>query len=439
MTGLDYFRFIVLRRMIVPFAAALLLSACVEQSPAPGSFTIAMIPDTQNMIDYKHQVASGFAIDASSLFLGQMEYLAKNAAANGGDVAFVTSVGDVWQHQSLEMDPQHAARGFDAIHNPWFALEIEFTPETRRVELPSARAGYALIAEADLPFAVAPGNHDYDAMWSDARYPPVKDPREIEFIPEKLGMLHIGGLDNFRSVFGDDTPFFADRAWYVASHHGGTSSAQRFEAGGYRFLHFALEMSPDDQVLEWASSVIAANAGLPTIVTTHDYLDARGERRANPIIDLAVTDPLHNDAEALWRKFISRHDQIFLVLCGHHHGQAVRVDRNQAGHEVHQILADFQDRGQAGLDAGVPLVRGKPVGIGDGWLRLLTFDTSDAVPTVAVRTYSPHYGDFSTAVADYAGWYKAHEEPAMSDSEFLGEDDFVIELTDFRARFGPPR
>jgi hypothetical protein len=56
-----------------------------------------------------------------------------------------------------------------------------------------------------------------------------------------------------------------------------------------------------------------------------------------------------------------------------------------------------------------------------------------------VRTYSPHYGGYSTGIEPYASWYKAHEEPLMSDREFLGEDDFTLELTDFRARFGPPR
>lgn len=418
--------------------AAAFLLACASPPPTPQPFTIAVLPDTQNMIDYKHQTEQGFPIDASTLFLGQMEYLARNAVTKGGDVVFVTAVGDVWQHQSLEIDAEHAARGFEAIPNPWFAVEIEFTPETKRVELPTARAGYALIDEAGLPFAVAPGNHDYDAMWSDARWPPVKDPREIEFTAEKLGMLHIGGLDNFRSVFGDDSKLFAGKSWYVASHRGGASSAQRFTAGGYRFLHIALEMSADDEALAWASSVVAAHPGLPTIVTTHDYLDARGERRANPIIDLAAADPTHNDAEAVFQKFISRHDQIFLVLCGHHHGQAVRVDRNRDGHEVHQVLADFQDRGQAGIDAGAPLMRGKPVGIGDGWLRLMTFSLGGATPTVAVRTYSPHYRGSSTAIADYAAWYKAHEAPGMSDPEFLEQDDFTIELTDFRERFGAP-
>jgi len=423
-----------------PWLAALAL-ACAGHGgeAAPKPFTIAVLPDTQNMLDYRHQTAEGFPFDARQLFLGQMRYLAQRSAARGGDIVFVAAVGDVWQHQTLEIDPEHAARGFAAIPNPWFAMEIGISPKTRSVELPSARAGYEILGEAGIPFGVAPGNHDYDAMWSDARWPPVADPKQIDMTPKTLGMLHIGGLDNFRQVFGADTGFFRGKSWYVASHRGGASSAQLFAAGGYRFLHVALEMSPDDEVLAWASSVLEAHPGVPTIVSTHDYLSASGERQPNAIIDLAAADPVHNGAEALWQKWIRPHDQIFLVLCGHQHGETRRIDANEQGHAVVQLLADYQDRGQAAVDAGVPLVRGAPVPIGDGWLRLMTFDTAAAVPTLVVRTYSPHYRGTSDEVKGYAAWYRAQEAPRQSDAEFLAQDSFRIELADFRARFGPPR
>ena len=116
----------------------------------------------------------------------------------------------------------------------------------------------------------------------------------------------------------------------------------------------------------------------------------------------------------MWRELISPHDQIFLVLCGHHHGVATRTDTNAAGHEVLQLLADYQDRGQASLDAGVPLVRGKPVPIGDGWLRVLTFDTAATVPTLRVRTYSPHYKAYADELASYARGTRRTKRPAST-------------------------
>ena len=410
---------------------------------ASAPFQIAVIPDTQNYVDYTHQKNEGFAIDASEQFIEQMGWIAARGRAQGGNIAFVAAVGDVWQHQSEPLDPDHAARGLERLEKSFFGDHFAPTQKVFEVEIPKAAEGYELIHDAGIPFGVAPGNHDYDAMWNIVGFPPnfKKKPQELTFTPEDLGMLHIGGLDNFRSLFGAESRFFADKPWYVASFRGGANSAQMFEAGGYRFLHFALEMQADDRVIDWVRGVMASFPGVPTILTTHDYLDKEGRRAPNPILDLARVDPLHhNSADQLFQKLVVPNDQIFLVLCGHHHGQARRVDANAAGHDVHQILADYQDRGQSGLDAGQPLdrmMRG-PVGLGDGWFRLMEFDLAGAAPKVTVRTYSSHYKTYSGELEPYADWYKAHEHPELSDSEFLATDEFVIELRDFRARFGPP-
>lgn len=418
--------------------------------PHGGTFTVAVIPDTQNMLDFKHQKAAGFALDSASVFIEEMQYIADNTVNRGGDIAFVAAVGDVWQHQTIAIDKDHADRGFTVIENPIFAQEILVTDQTAKVEMPKALEGYRILAATGTPFGVAPGNHDYDAMWSDSSFPPdFKRLGELvspnggltHYDPAILGMLHIGGLTNFTSVFGAHTEFFKDKDWYVASFNGGANSAQTFTAGGYTFLNIALEMQPADDVLAWAQSVIDAHHGLPTIITTHDYLNQHGERAAASIIDLKQLDPSsHNSAEEMWTDFISRNDQVFLVLCGHHHGQALRVDNNAAGHKVYQVLADYQDRGQAGLDAGQPRTGdGRINAIGDGWFRLMQFDTAGHVPVVTVKTYSSHYDAFSDDVAQYAVWYKAGEQPGMTDQQFYQADSYTIDLQDFRARFGEPQ
>src|SRR3546814_16724739 len=74
--------------------------------------------------------------------------------------------------------------------------------------------------------------------------------------PLRYGMLHYGGLDNFRSVFGSDSDFFKGKPWYVGAFNGGADSAQIFEAGGYRFLHIGLEMAPEDEVVAGAEGLL---------------------------------------------------------------------------------------------------------------------------------------------------------------------------------------
>lgn len=418
------------------FFVSLIGAAALSCLAAPGiagdtSFTIAAIPDTQNYTDYTHQSEEGFGLDADDMFLDQMRYIAENLEANGGDIAFVTALGDVWQHQTKQIDPAHAARGFERVPNEFFDKHFGPTDKVTTVEIATARAGYALIA-GKVPLSVVPGNHDYDAMWLNKVDGPPPAIGGVTF----PGTLHAGGLDNFRSLFGADQPLFKGRDWYVASHDGGADSAQVFSAGGYRFLHIGLQFDAPDASLAWAAGVIAAHPGLPTIVSMHDFLNTSGERSANPLISNNASDPLDNTPQMIWDELIKKHDQIFLVLSGHHHGQSRRVDNNDAGHPVWQMLSDYQDRKQAAIDAGIDMGRGG--GLGDGWLRLLTFDMGSQVPTIRVRTHSTHYRKLSRDTARYAAWYKAQEDPDLSDEAFHEEDDFTVELTGFRKRFGAP-
>ncbi len=421
------------------FAALLLVTACqIGVKSSSSSFSLAVIPDTQNYIDFRHQKAEGFNLDSSTLFIDQMRYLAANGVNNGGEIAFVASVGDVWQHQTKTMDPDHKIRGFKIEPNPIMARNAKRTEKVLSVELPTAIEGYRIISDAGLPFGVAPGNHDYDAAWSVAGYSPNREKNfsSLEKTVKDLGILHIGGLDNFRTVFGENTKFFKNKPWYVASFKGGANSAQKFSAGGYNFLHLALEMQPGDDVIAWAASVISSYPGVPTIITTHDYQNSDGKRLPNPLIDLAQIDPkTHNSAQQLWDKLIRQHNQIFLVLCGHQRGQSFRVDRNNFGSPVYQILADYQDRGQVAVEAG----HKKPQGIGDGWLRLMRFDFSTTIATIAVKTFSSYYKIFSSQVEDYADWYKEREQPNMSDTDFYAADDYTINLEGFAQRFKSAR
>ncbi|MEZ5986017.1 MAG: serine/threonine protein phosphatase [Hyphomonas sp.] len=438
------------RRLMMPALVSMmaLAAACTHAAPpadvpvagaaADTEFTIAVLPDTQNYLDYTHQTAEGFPFDANEMFLEQMQFVADNLESAGGEIAFVSSLGDVWQHQSLAMDEEHKARGFERVPNPVMDTHFAPTGKVKTVEMPKAHEGFSLIA-GKTPFSVVPGNHDYDSMWTSAKFPPqAKGPADVDpaDLKKSLGVVHPGGLNNFRSVFGADTAFFKGQPWYVASHEGGADSAQVFEAGGYRFLHIGLQFDPPDASLEWAASVIAQYPGLPTIVSTHDYMTKEGERLPNPIVDGHAVDPINNSPEMVWDKLISQQDQIFLVLCGHEHGQAWRVDENAAGHKVWQVLADYQDRGQTAKDAGVQSVW--PVGIGDGWMRLMSFDMGKDVPELTVETYSTYYRKQSRDVSEYAAWYKAGEKPDLSDEAFHDEDDYVLQLDDFRSRFGTP-
>ena len=392
-----------------------------------GEFTVAMIPDTQNYVDYRHQKWSGFPFDATEQLYQQMRWVADNARSNGGDIVFATHVGDVWQHYSEWMDPAHEARGFRWISNGGSEVAMSPKVHTRAFEIPASVQAFQLIA-GKLPFSIVPGNHDYDALWTDPAHPPRPELK-------KDGVRHVGGLTGFQSAFSDKSRFFMNQPWYVASHDGGADSAQIFTAGQCRFLHIGLQYQAPDASLEWAAEVIARYPGLPTIVATHDYLGRDGKRHMNSNPLQSRLDPLDNDPEMMWEEFVSRHDQIFLVLSGHVGGQGFSVDTNASGNPVYQMMADYQGRGQTVIDAGA-----ERTAVGDGWLRLLRFDLDGDRPRIGVRTYSTHYGKFASEIPEYAAWYKEHDRQAhLSDADYLKREEFTIELADFHRRFGTPQ
>jgi hypothetical protein len=83
-----------------------------------------------------------------------------------------------------------------------------------------------------------------------------------------------------------------------------------------------------------------------------------------------------NDGEAVWQRFVRKHENIFMVLCGHHFGEATVTSIGDHGNPVHQLLSDFQD-----FDDG-----------GESWLRYMVFQ-SDA-NKVSIYTYNPALDQF---------------------------------------------
>lgn len=391
---------------------------------ACGKFTIAVLPDTQNYVDFRNQKWSGFALDATEQFYEQMRFIKANARSNGGDIVFASHVGDVWQNYSKWMDPGHSARGFQWVPNAGSDTAKSPKVTTRGFEIPAAAQAFDVLDGA-LPFSVVPGNHDYDALWTDPKDPP----READ---NYLGTRHVGGLEGYLSAFSSESHLFKNKDWYVASHDGGADSAQIFTAGQCRFLHIGLQYHAPDASLAWASDVVKRYPGLPVILTTHDYLHRDGKRHGTSNPNNQQMDPIDNDPVAIWDEFVRKHDQIFMVLSGHIAGQGYSVDRNEKGGAVYQIMADYQARGQSAIDAGA----GKRA-IGDGWMRLMEFDLDGAKPSVQVRTYSTHYKSYASDMAAYSAYYKQLEgQGKLTDRDFVARDEFQIDLADFHRRFG---
>lgn len=339
--------------------AALALGAFLAPSGAHArdAFTIAVISDTQNYVDNNKPQPGSLRV-----FAQETRYLAEHARAM--ELAFVTHVGDVVQHgDGTNGSPGDASYG----------AGLEWIRATEAMDILSA---------SRVPFGMSPGNHDYDNY----SYLPANGNR-----PLKSDVV-------WRNYFGSDSPYFAGKSWYGdasnnLAYNPGLSSYQAFAAGGRNFLHISLELEAGDAALAWAQGVIDSHKAYATIVTTHEYLDPPADNDDSLPLEvpaqriaagyLTTSPGGWNGGQELWAKLIAKNDQIFMVICGHASGPAVngvskseniRIDNNEAGHPVYQVLTDFQNNTIASSG-------------GDGWLRFMEFDMKRN--TIHFSTYSP--------------------------------------------------
>jgi hypothetical protein len=123
---------------------------------------------------------------------------------------------------------------------------------------------------------------------------------------------------------------------------------------------------PRDEVLTWANEVVVGHLNHRCIIITHWYLDEHGRRFSRNTYSVEG-----NTGEQIWENFVSQHENIFMVLCGHVLGESLRESKGIKGNTVFEILADYQ-----GWNNG-----------GDGYLRIMKFIPDKNI--IEVRTYSP--------------------------------------------------
>lgn len=148
---------------------------------------------------------------------------------------------------------------------------------------------------------------------------------------------------------------------------------------GVPFLFLSLDYGAPDStkdaegrtVLEWASDVVEAYSNYNVIVATHGYLDYDGE----PLdTDDKVTGGMENKGMEIWNEFVSKHENICLIVSGHIGYDYVVTTYNtgDAGNTVTQILTDHQSSDN--LYIAKDELQNKPDEQGLGMITMLYFD-----------------------------------------------------------------
>ncbi len=183
----------------------------------------------------------------------------------------------------------------------------------------------------NIPIAMTLGNHDYDDMAESYR---VKDSFNQYFIYNDYAQ---------KSWFGDGVQDTTETMYKDSLYQDLEAAAYNFEAFGTKYMIITLGTYPTTEILDWANGIVAANPEKKVIVSTHAYMDG------------SQTLDLRQDGQRMWDNFVSKHENIFMLVCGHEcteDGSILkRVDFGENGNPVYQFMINPQKEefGGAGL------------------------------------------------------------------------------------------
>ena len=139
--------------------------------------------------------------------------------------------------------------------------------------------------------------------------------------------------------------FFFDPTKPVTLGNSMSNSYQKIEIGNHKYLMLNLDFRVTPESLAWANDVIYEHYEYKVIISTHAYIDHLGEFYKGDVgssnVDNTVLEWVAFDGEYLWENLFSRHDNVFMVLCGHLGGGGPVVQTRKAeayGNEVIEIL-----------------------------------------------------------------------------------------------------
>ncbi len=334
-----------------------------------GGWNLVLVPDTQAYTRYSRN---------QGIYDLMMTWIAENVEKL--NIKQVVCVGDLVESNNLQ-------QGDGAYANQTSKQMWECT----------SRAFGRL--DGVVPYVLCTGNHDYGPfIYPDGKHYGTRSSlnRETQF----NAYFPIGRNPSLNGVLVDTF----ENAYGVRSLE---NAAYRFEGTeGQRVLIVALEFAPRDEALAWAKSVFERpeNADAFGIIVTHSYLKpyTRDCER-----DLSENYGLNkeggNAGEGIWQKLVYPTANIRMVLCGHHSTAddmdgctGLRVEKNEAGKNVFQMICDMQAMGGGWEGNG-----------GDGWLQLLEF--SKDMKTLKVRTFSPLFA-ISPVTQEHAWWHNDRQE-----------------------------
>lgn len=191
--------------------------AHADADPPVPSFTLVVLPDTQNAVQSKPE-----------LFSAQTDWILQHQVEL--NIPFVVHVGDVVEWPSRTSD--------------WTRATAAMSPLNQQV-----------------PYAISVGNHDFDA-W--ACTPAATCDPNASIATDR-------STTNFNTYFPLST--FNQSTSFVGSFPTGRTdnTAFKFAGGGLSWLVVSLAYQPTDAEVAWANDLITQHPDCQVILNTHEY------------------------------------------------------------------------------------------------------------------------------------------------------------------------
>jgi hypothetical protein len=276
-------------------------------------FTIPVLPDTQESVTRRNE-----------MFYSQMNWMAKSRDSLKAPI--ILHVGDL-----VNFDNQQ--------------------------QWDIASKGYAILDSAKIPYAIAVGNHDTEAVGVNS------------------GSAAPGNVNqNLRKTFKFNATFPVTRFKAQqgrAEENKSDNAFYTFKAAGKKWMVITLEFCARESVARWMDSVMKSHPDHKAIIVTHYHLTPAGQ--------VAPTNAGYGDMKVvdIFEKYIRPNKNAFMVVSGHVCYSASRTDKGPAGNTIYQVLSDYQCKDDGG-----------------GYIRLLDFDLKKA--TISAKMYSPFYNETLT-------------------------------------------
>ena len=121
---------------------------------------------------------------------------------------------------------------------------------------------------------------------------------------------------------------------------------------GEKYIIMNLEVQPQDETLAWANDIVEKNPDCRVVVATHRYI-ARPDCRY-----VAVSYNHGNSGQQMWDKFVSKHKNIAMVVCGHAESSGYNANYAEGanGNKVLQVNCDLQNTDQSYKTAAAVLI-----------------------------------------------------------------------------------